>query len=276
MKSNYILFFLLVLVANFFSNKKGHFIKKSEVRNTNKQLINFDTTIPSIHVLVALCDNTYQGIVPVPAKIGNGQDPNNNLYWGCGYGVRTFFKKSQYWVFLKATRIDSIRMERIVFKHKTKNVYLVADAYNGKYIKNCTIDFFKSCAGQFKDTLHVKEKIIGINGNSKLIAYIGHDGLMDFDLSDTYKNSDVKIRQTIMLACVSKRFFAPHLKMTKANPLVWSTGLMSPEAYTLHDAIIAYINNKSAETVRISAAKAYHQYQRCGEKAAMRLLVSGY
>ena len=28
----------------------------------------------SIHVLVALCDNVHQGIVPVPKSLGNGQD----------------------------------------------------------------------------------------------------------------------------------------------------------------------------------------------------------
>ena len=33
-----------------------------------------------IHVFVALCDNKYQGIVPVPKAIGNGQYPANNLY----------------------------------------------------------------------------------------------------------------------------------------------------------------------------------------------------
>ena len=53
-----------------------------------------DTTFKTIHVHVASCDNKYQGIVPVPSKIGNGQDPNNNLYWGCGYGIRTYFKKA--------------------------------------------------------------------------------------------------------------------------------------------------------------------------------------
>lgn len=47
----------------------------------------------TIHVMVALCDNQYQGIVKVPKGIGNGQDPNSNLYWGCGYGIRTFLKK---------------------------------------------------------------------------------------------------------------------------------------------------------------------------------------
>ena len=36
----------------------------------------------SIHVLVALCDNINQGIVPVPPQLGDGQDPRNNLYWG--------------------------------------------------------------------------------------------------------------------------------------------------------------------------------------------------
>ena len=53
----------------------------------------FLTAQKVVHVFVALCDNKNQGIVPVPEKIGNGQDANLNLYWGCGYGVRTFFKK---------------------------------------------------------------------------------------------------------------------------------------------------------------------------------------
>src|SRR3954470_7171942 len=49
--------------------------------------------IRTIHVLVALCDNKYQGIIPVPKSIGNGQDPASNLYWGCDLGLKTYFKK---------------------------------------------------------------------------------------------------------------------------------------------------------------------------------------
>lgn len=51
----------------------------------------------SVHIMVALCDNTYQCIVPVPKGIGNGQNPATNLYWGCGYGIKTYFKKSAEW-----------------------------------------------------------------------------------------------------------------------------------------------------------------------------------
>ncbi len=42
----------------------------------------------TIHVIVALRDNASQGIVPVPAALGNGDDPARNLYWGARYGVR--------------------------------------------------------------------------------------------------------------------------------------------------------------------------------------------
>jgi hypothetical protein len=40
----------------------------------------------TIHVFVALADNKNQGIVPVAAILGNGEDPQHNLYWGSAYG----------------------------------------------------------------------------------------------------------------------------------------------------------------------------------------------
>src|SRR3954467_3669021 len=61
-----------------------------------------DSGWSTIHIYVALCDNKYQGIVPVPAKIGNGKDKDNNLYWGCGFGVRSYFRKSREWQFIES------------------------------------------------------------------------------------------------------------------------------------------------------------------------------
>lgn len=197
----------------------------------------FSQNINTIHIKVALCDNKYQGIVKVPKLIGNGQDHNNNLYWGCGFGIRTYFKKSQNWKEVKRYSGKGNCLERIVFKHKTAPYYLVADPYDGRYIKQCTIDFINACAGLSKDTLIIDNKIIGIEGNAKLIAYIGHNDLMDFKLPDNYKNKDNKKRDAIILACASKQYFTPYLKSANANPILWTTNLMCPEAYTIHDAI---------------------------------------
>lgn len=229
-----------------------------------------------IHIMVALCDNKYQGIVKVPKAIGNGQDPNNNLYWGCGYGIRTYFKKSKDWKELKRYKVDNIRLERIVFKHAFKDYYIVADAYDGKHIKQCTMDMLEASAGIKKDTIKINNKILGINGSADVITYIGHNGLMDFSLPNQYKNKDGEKRQVIILACASRQYFKSYIQAAGANPLLWTTHLMAPEAYTLYDALTTHINGGTDAEVRNSAAAAYDKYQKCGLKAAKNLLVTGY
>ena len=236
----------------------------------------FDANSKTAHVFVALCDNKYQGIVPVPAKIGNGQDPANNLYWGAMYGVKTYFKNSKDWKLLKSSTVNDIILERLVFKHKTKDFYLVADAYDGKQIEQTTKDMLYSSTGQVKDTLHINGKAIGINGNANLITYIGHDGLMDFELKDDFKNEDQKQRDVVILACYSKRFFGPHLEDAKVNPLVWTSNLMAPEAYILHDALNGYLNKESNTEIQSRAAAAYSKYQKCSLKAAKNLLITNW
>jgi hypothetical protein len=261
--------------------KKGDFSLGSPLKpqSYDPELANntdFDSTYQTIHIFVALCDNKYQGIVPVPKAIGNGQDPNNNLYWGCGYGIRTYFKKSKEWKFLRSQKIDSTLMERIVFKHVSKKFYLVADAYNGKEIEKCTREFFQSTAGIIKDTIQLSDRTIGIHGNSSLCAYIGHYGLMDFRIDETYASADGKVRDAIILACVSKKYYAYHMEQAKARPLVWTTNFMAPEAYTIHDALTGYVLGETSEQIRSRAAAAYSRFQNCSVKAARGLLVSGF
>jgi len=274
---------LFLTLATCFLQCSSQIDGLTEILGSNKNsekpynnITQYDTLTKTIHVYVALCDNVNQGIVPVPEKIGNGQDPMNNLYWGCAYGIKTFFKKSIEWRLLKTQKMNGIILERLIFKHATKNYYLVAEAYDGKYIKTSTINFLASCAGQKKDTLHINKTIIGIHGNAKLLSYIGHDGLMDFKLENSFENMDKQTRDCIILACISKSYFSSYIKTAEAYPLVWTTGLMCPEAYTLHDALSGYVNNESNEAVRVRAALAYSKYQKCSEKAAKNLLVTGW
>ena len=49
---------------------------------------------------------------------------------------------------------------------------------------------------------------------------------------------------------------------------------MAPEAYTLVEAIDKWILKKDKNVIREAAAQAYHQYQKCGIKAARNLLVN--
>jgi hypothetical protein len=83
----------------------------------------------TIHVFVALADNKNQGIVPVAAILGNGDDPAHNLYWGSAYGYKTFFIRNADWQLIACQQEPkSGILERCIFKYRQQNVYLVADA----------------------------------------------------------------------------------------------------------------------------------------------------
>ena len=234
-----------------------------------------------VHVLVALCDNENQGIVPVSAALGNGEDPARNLYWGAAFGVKTFFSKSKDWKLISNTRDPKYAvMERLVFKHQTKNVYLVADAYKGIEIKRAIADFLNASSGGMDETIEVsidaKKLELQIGGGADLLTFVGHNGLMDFELSEYPSKQDDAKREAIILSCASKSYFTAPLRRTGAQPLLWTTNLMAPEAYILQAALDGWIKGEAGEQVRLRAAAAYNSYQKCGLKAAQGLFASGW
>lgn len=236
-----------------------------------------------IHVVVALCDNEYQSIVPVPEKLGNGQDPDHNLYWGALYGVRTYLTKKAGWK--KLAKLKSPRkeiLERIVLfktimrKGVSVPVYIVADAWNGKEIKSAVYNFLDMTAGGKREAIEVDHKgqrvSLSAGGDAHFIAYIGHNGLMDFSLPETAPQSVQKTKSSSMvLACESKSYFLTRLKEGGSHPLILTTGLMAPEAYTLDAVIHAWLSDKTTQEVRTAAARAYHKYQKTGLRAAKNL-----
>ncbi|MBC9930157.1 hypothetical protein [Chitinophaga qingshengii] len=231
----------------------------------------------TIHVLVALCDNKYQGIVKVPAKIGNGQDPANNLYWGCGYGVKTFLKKQADWQFIKQVShpADNI-YERIILRHRKSGTYLVADAYDGAKMKETVTDFLDYAAGRKKTGIVVDSGTVRIGGYAGLIVFVGHNGLMDFTLPVTPAKSDNQSRDVAIFACAGKPYFYESIRKAGAQPLIWTTHLMSPEAYTLVPVINGWVQQEKPAVIHERVAQAYQQYQRCGIKGARKLFATGW
>lgn len=156
------LFWLLILIISCQQkNKNGHIASHAlHVAGPTGTVADSPAVRNSIHVFTALCDNKYQGIVPVPAKMGNGQDTDNNLYWGWGYGVCTCFNN--------------------------------------------------------------------------------------------------------------------HFKADGDYPLLWTSNLFGPEAYSLHDALSGYIRGENAEAIQRRAATVYARFTKCSVPAAKRLLVTGW
>ncbi len=254
MKKNIISFMILLIGIPLLSNEK----------------------LETVHVIVALCDNIHQGIHKVPAFMGNGKDADNNLYWGLSGGVKTYFKNSKEWKLVKTINTpDSIVIQRVIFKHKLHNAYLLADAYTGAEIKQAITDFLLSASDNFTVDIAIDSLKLRFGGKSDLIAFVGHDGLMEFEIEDSLSARSEQ-QEAIILACASKNFFKKYIEKTGAKPLLWTTHLMAPEAYTLKWAIDGWLLEETDEQILERAAQAYNKYQKCGIKGARNLFRTGY
>ncbi len=234
-----------------------------------------------VHVLVALCDNKHQGIVPVPAALGNGRDPKNNLYWGAMYGVKTFFKRSTHWTaitsFTKPKR--RVILDRCVFKSAGAGptVYVVADAYDGAHMKAALQDFFGAAGGKYGPEVRLQhDRVLEAGWRADMVCFVGHNGLMDMRTPDVATVADTATPEcAVVLACKSHQYFVAPLRAAKCPPLLTTTGLMAPEAYTLDAVIRSWAGGDAPATVRKRAAQAYAAYQRISVRAAERLFAVG-
>lgn len=236
------------------------------------------------HIFVALCDNKYQGIVPTGKAMGDGQNPDTNLYWGAGYGVRSFFNKKRGWKRLDIEQPAYPILERIAVEKTFNNetLVIIADAYDGQYIEDTIQDFLSASAGADPITVQVKDpkdpsrtRDVQAGGFADLVAYIGHNGLMDFEApAFPARVSTDNPKYAIILACIADDYFREHLAKAGVTPLVWTTNLMGPEAYTIEAALEGWAKNETPYQIRERAAAAYSSYAGCSLGAARKLFAS--
>ncbi|WP_141674865.1 hypothetical protein [Gilliamella sp. WF3-4] len=241
-----------------------------------------------IHVLVALCDNKYQKIVPVPKAIGNGQDPKSNLYWGAAYGFKTYFAKQKEWQVIKINRPSNDKiLEEIIYKHQNQDVYIIAQAYNGKYIDDTVNDFLDYAAGKKEQSYLFGDKKVIVGGKADLVVYIGHDSLMEWSwrkyLPDSWRwetlskeqQAKQKSRYAAVFACKSQQYFSPPLSRLGITPLILTMHRMAPEAYSVYAMIDSWLKVDPKEVTRQKVASAYSQYQKLN-KPALQIFTTEY
>jgi hypothetical protein len=205
-----------------------------------------------VAVFVALCDNASQGIVPVPARIGNGDKPADNLYWGCSDGFAGCFGASKEWKLLKKeVPADPRILERRVYQNQTAGIEVTAEAWRGSEIK--------ACLGAFEAAL--------VAGKQDLCAYIGHNVLMDGDVAAPAAKA-AKPCDAVVLCCMSEPYFRTRLEALGVRPLILTTQLMYPGSFILRDALPVWAKGGSREKLRDAAAAAYSRNQKISVKAA--------
>jgi len=239
------------------------------------------------HVIVCLCDNKHQGIAPVPAALGNGQDAAGNLHWGAMYGVKTFFHKSGRWEEVTGEIAVSLQdrgalraMTLFRGAGRANNVYVLAEAYDGSKMSLALRRFLEAAAGRLVRTVAVGrgrgQVILRAGGAADLVCFVGHNGMMDDPPAHLPTDGPgPNPGGAVVLACKSAPYFAEPLRRAGCPPLITTSGLMAPEAYTLDAVLHAWGAGEPAATIHLRAAEAYAKYQKCRLAAAKNLFVCG-
>ncbi len=232
-----------------------------------------------VHALVPLCDNENQGIVPVAKHLGKGRDLRGNLYWGCGHGMKAYFKNRHGWKHVQSDSIDSdVILERSVFVKRFPNqakVYLVCDAYAGDQMKPCLENYFAYLSGKFYSEMILEKDTIPFRGGADLIVFNGHNGLMDMTV-DVPQISKSAYKEGMSISCSSNYFFEAYYLKTGSFPLIHTTGLLYPGAFIVDDVLTKWAQLKTPEECRVAAGEAYHREMKCGRRGGINLFKGGW
>ncbi len=230
-----------------------------------------------IHVIVALADNEAQQGLKVSGVGGNGADPASNILWGAGFGVRSHFDWAPEWVRLETRAPDGpYILERAVWKHKDSTIYLVADAYAGTQLRKATEDLLLFASGDGRSLIGLGGTVIPIGGGADLIVFMGHNGLMDHKITHVYRPVDDRPREVMILASMSRGFFTNAIRATEAEPVLWTTGLLIPEAFILREALLGWVAREKKESIQDRAAEVFSRYNKTSLQSARKLFVTGW
>lgn len=210
----------------------------------------------TIGVFVALADPKHQGIAALPESIGNGDNAETNLYWGNDEGLKGVFDRSQKWKLTDKceTPQGEVVLSRRAYRRIGGHLVLVARAYRGTAMKRCIQDFEGAVA----------------RGAFDLVVFIGHDGLMDFQLPMPARAVGQKKRpDCVALCCLSESYMKPRMLAAGGRPVVLTTQRMYPGAFILEAVADTWDAGKGLNEMRESAGLAYARNQKISKKSAI-------
>jgi hypothetical protein len=207
-----------------------------------------------VRAFVGLCDNKTQGIAKVGARIGDGDNANENLYWGCTEGLKSYFQASRKWQLVEhETNTGDLRiLERLVFRHANGDAVLVAEAWRGANLREC-YEAFQQAA---------------VSGSDDFVAFIGHNVLMDTPIALPTSPAP-RPTPVAVLCCKSERYFRARLEGGGVKPVLLTTQNMYPGSFLLHDALECWLTGGGVEAIRRASGAAYSSNQHISQSAAL-------
>lgn len=228
-----------------------------------------------VEVHVPLCDNSI--IACGNPKLGDGDNPDTNLYWATTPGFGAWFtRRGSGWKRMLHQRdpkgdIVAIDVYRRIIRApaawvkrgapKTFELDLVIHGWRGKAIDRALAAYAQDISGGASRKLVLDDKsTVHAGGEAQIIAWVGHNRLMDLDRY-TWPKPGKAVTGTIAIACHTAHYLEDEVGSTRV-PLLMTRDLLFSNAAPLEATVLAFVAGGSYTRIRADAAAAYAGVQK--------------
>ncbi|HUS28941.1 MAG TPA: hypothetical protein VMZ53_10530 [Kofleriaceae bacterium] len=233
-----------------------------------------------VEVHVPLCDNEFTRCGN--AKLGDGDNPETNLYWSTTPGLGVWFaRKAGGWqrVFHATDGKDTGDkdvLELHVYRRtittsaawrklgapKSYEVDLVVHGWRGSAIDRALAAYASDVSGEGTRTITLANKTeIAAGGAARIVAFVGHNRLMDLDKFE-WPKPGADIKGTIAIACHTKSYMKEDVPAASRVPLLMTNDFLFSNAAPLEAAVLAFARGGGYAAIRKDAATAYAGVQK--------------
>ncbi|MCA9676834.1 MAG: hypothetical protein KC464_17500 [Myxococcales bacterium] len=232
-----------------------------------------------VQVHVPLCDNDI--LRCGNRKLGDGDNPDTNLYWGttAGFG-RWFTRKGSGWTRVLDGDGDTVGdpdvLDVLVFRRTVTaskawraagaprrfDVYVVAEAWRGEAIDRALDTWADDLYGGTARTITLADgTALAAGGTARIVAYVGHNRLMDLDAYAWPTADDAGARASrkgaVAIACHTDAYMHDEVPAADRVPLLFTRDFLFASAPPLEGAVVAFATGGDYRAIRKAAAVAY-------------------
>ncbi len=228
-----------------------------------------------VQVHVPLCDND---VIPCGNKrLGDGDNPSTNLYWAttAGFG-KWFARKRSGWTRVLdgdgATVADADVLDLLVYRRTVAasqawrdagaparfEVYVVAQAWRGEAIDRALDRWARDLYGASAQALTLDDgTTIAAGGAAHIVAYVGHNRLMDLDGYAWPADSSDTRKGAVAIACHTDAYMHDDVPAEDRVPLLFTRDFLFASAPPLEGVVLAFAEGGGYRGMRKAAAVKY-------------------
>jgi len=214
---------------------------------------------------VALCSND---IIRCGGHgLGDGEDPERNLYWGTSGGFLGWFnRKGSGWTQVYDGPAEGDVLDVRVWKRTVKKgfvVYVVAHAWRGSAIDDALAAYVNELYGDQPRTIVLDDGTkIEAGGAAQIVSWVGHNRWMDLAPYDWAAAAELtkagaRPKGTIAVACKTKDYLADDVPAATRVPLLMTSDFLFAGAHSFEGAVWSFATGGCYADIRDAAAAAY-------------------